>query len=517
MDAYGVFEGGGVKGAALAGCLAAAEDNEVRFRGLCGTSAGAIVAYLASMRFSGREMLELMREGPLHPTRMFDDEGQKLSVSTNALEQISRIAGSNTGIGSKLLRCLTMLPSIRRQLSYFGPGFGIYDGMRLKAALLQLAREKCSGITDDVTFEQLSRNECIPLKIIASDIRGRSVAKFHLGEDTVSPSVLTAIRCSTGYPFVFSAIDIEERRLVDGGLASNLPSFLFAAENQATRYPSLLFEITRASNGPANGILGFVQDLYETALEASDAIMADQIGAGGLRIPVVIPDHYTTFGIQLSADDISDLWRIGYVATNEALSKWERLNHARKAGSDIQRQLWTIYGDRKLFEPPLWALAKWCEARTNAKDVRAHVMLPTGRPNRSRIVTYYFHDREGDHDCELELDEYAGCTGRAYKARAIVAADLDDARTTYMEQWGLTVEQQAKIPKDRKSMLSVPILAWSREMRQPADQLPVLGVLSVDSSTPLGDTNWLKGDQVQRPVWQALTGWSDIISRLLRG
>ncbi|WP_394223487.1 patatin-like phospholipase family protein [Alteromonas gracilis] len=48
MKAYGVFEGGGVKGVALAGAYKAALENDVDFIGFGGTSAGAIVALLAS-------------------------------------------------------------------------------------------------------------------------------------------------------------------------------------------------------------------------------------------------------------------------------------------------------------------------------------------------------------------------------------------------------------------------------------------------------------------------------------
>lgn len=51
MKAYAILDGGGVKGAALAGALAAAEHNGIEFAGFGGTSAGAIVALLACVGY----------------------------------------------------------------------------------------------------------------------------------------------------------------------------------------------------------------------------------------------------------------------------------------------------------------------------------------------------------------------------------------------------------------------------------------------------------------------------------
>jgi len=49
MKAYAILDGGGIKGAALAGCLAAAEELRIEFAGYGRTSAGCIVALLASL------------------------------------------------------------------------------------------------------------------------------------------------------------------------------------------------------------------------------------------------------------------------------------------------------------------------------------------------------------------------------------------------------------------------------------------------------------------------------------
>jgi predicted acylesterase/phospholipase RssA len=61
MDAYGIFQGGGAKGYAHVGALKAAEERDIRFTRLAGTSAGAIVASLVAAGYSADELLDPSR------------------------------------------------------------------------------------------------------------------------------------------------------------------------------------------------------------------------------------------------------------------------------------------------------------------------------------------------------------------------------------------------------------------------------------------------------------------------
>ena len=51
LDVFGIFEGGGAKGLAHVGALKAAEERQVRFRGVAGTSAGSIIAGLIAVGY----------------------------------------------------------------------------------------------------------------------------------------------------------------------------------------------------------------------------------------------------------------------------------------------------------------------------------------------------------------------------------------------------------------------------------------------------------------------------------
>ncbi len=60
MKAYAILDGGGVLGAALVGCVKACERMGIELVGYAGTSAGSIVALLASVGYTADEMVEVM-------------------------------------------------------------------------------------------------------------------------------------------------------------------------------------------------------------------------------------------------------------------------------------------------------------------------------------------------------------------------------------------------------------------------------------------------------------------------
>lgn len=55
-EVYGVFEGGGVRGTALVGAVAAVEERHMTFRAVAGTSAGAIVAALVAAGYNAESI-----------------------------------------------------------------------------------------------------------------------------------------------------------------------------------------------------------------------------------------------------------------------------------------------------------------------------------------------------------------------------------------------------------------------------------------------------------------------------
>jgi hypothetical protein len=232
-------------------------------------------------------------------------------------------------------------------------------------------------------------------------------------------------------------------------------------------------------------------------------------------IPVETPPGIGTLDFGLARDDRKRLFDAGHKATTEFLANFEALKRVRMAGDQLQKQLQVENGPPQVFTPVLRALARDIEGSTRARGVRASIMLPTGRPEDTRIVTYHY-GMDGDADVDLELPEKAGCSGRAWSERTPVLADLTVSAEDPAE-WGMTSEQHDKVPKSQKSMLSVPIhRMWQSGEGSPP---PPVGTLSVDSETPLTDTGWLevtsRGPVAHAEVVRMMMGWAYIVHRLL--
>jgi len=165
----------------------------------------------------------------------------------------------------------------------------------------------------------------------------------------------------------------------------------------------------------------------------------------------------------------------------------------------------------ELLSPVLEAIAREFERRTRAQDLRVSITLPTR--HSTRIVVYQF-GMDRDPDVDLELDLGAGCSGRAWTTKRPVAADLIAARASFAEDWGMTREQQNKVRVDRGSMMSFPVFDLTNpKATTVVDELELIGVLSVDSSTKLSDTGWV--DDLRDVAVQIGTCWADVLSRVL--
>lgn len=531
MKAYAVFDGGGVKGAALAGCLEAAQD-DIEFVGFGGTSAGSIIATLAAAGYRGSEIRDVMLTGGgAHPRDLLEDSGALLFRALDAREHAMTITSSQSWMTTKLWKLKKLARSNGDVIARLLQSHGLYEGDRLRSVLLDLIKSKLPALANqrDVTFEDLHRarsaflqtenREASALKIVASDLGGRA-AVYSREDGEYGGSVLDAVRASAGYPFLFEPLTRAGTRLVDGGLASNLPSFLFGAEHSHTRFPILAFDLVAGDGaGTTSEFLGYLGKLMSTALEASDELFV-RSNPGVFRVPIPVPEGISTLKFDLSDSDVNRLFSAGVEHATTYLKNLSQLQIAKSAGANIPQQLQAIYGSPLLIEPPLMAITEMVENRTEAKNVRASVMLPTGRPSRSRIVTYTFGYRPDDPDQDLELDEFGGCTGHALKNRSPAIADLDDARTNFAS-WGMNQLQQSKVPPDRNAMISVPIFSQSRSMKRSRQEMPILGVVSVDSSTKLEESGWLENGATTARVpsdimLQILGPWADVIAGLLR-
>lgn len=245
MKIDGVFSGGGVKAYAFVGALKSIEKNTLQLERVAGTSAGAIVASFVAAGYSTDEINNMLSE--LDLKELLDPPG------------LTRL-----------------IPFSKWFFLYFQ--LGIYKGDKLEQWLYnQLAKK------DIYTFKDLQRGY---LKVIVSDL---SLGKLVVIPDdlkriyNIEPNyfhVATAVRMSAGFPYFFmpkkmSGSSKRKSIIVDGGLLSNFPLWVFENNNRSDR-PILgvkLSETVEKQKQPRNinNAFDMFQALFSTMKQAHDA------------------------------------------------------------------------------------------------------------------------------------------------------------------------------------------------------------------------------------------------------
>lgn len=545
LKAYAILDGGGVKGAALVGCLRAAHERGIRFAGYGGTSAGSIVAFLAAIGNTPDDMQRLVVGTDLDRT-FLPDGGEALLGARQTLRECAQacVAGlAGLGAGAGFLRWRwgraawrlfgNRAPFLKlwQLWQTIDEHMGLYDGSKLEAWVTARCEERFPALRgrQQITLDELAKQPgVLPLKIVASNLHARAPQVFAAGGPLGGTPITTAIRSSMSYPLVFRPVPVGERRyMVDGGLSSNLPMFLFEEERRRQSLPIFAFDLVAAPGPPRDDyrVGHLLQDMLETALEGGEDIQR-----GILRdlyhVRVLVPEGIDTLDFNLTSEQRRTLELTGYSDTGSYLAR--TFAQATDARSDAERY-YSVYARPDLVRPVLRAIVAEFEALTRERAkargaggagaagradqpaeprIRANVMLPTGRGTRR--VVYHF-GMQYDPDVELEIEEDAGVTGLAWQSGKGAGGD-HSPEPAHWGRWGLQVEQEARIAPDRRAILAVPIRAFGYD-RQKAQDLPIIGTLAVDSAWTLAEGGW-DDDTVQ--VGARLVPWADVLASLLR-
>lgn len=207
-DCIGVFQGGGCRAAAFGGAYAAAFKLGVRLSEVAGTSAGSIVAAFiaagADPEFILRKMKDLRFSSLLEkPARSIFPSSSKLisflqrvpfkSAATDSIIEVARLGG-------------------------------LHSSSRVESWVEGCLKELTGKQSGPVEFQDL----VLPLHVVAGDL-GAMKAKVWSSSTTPKQSVTHAIRASCSIPLFFQPVEEGSSLLVDGGLISNLPHFVFAS------------------------------------------------------------------------------------------------------------------------------------------------------------------------------------------------------------------------------------------------------------------------------------------------
>lgn len=288
-----VFSGGGVKAFAFLGALESINHKGFHIERVAGTSAGSIIASLLAANYTVDEIND-----------MFKKINLKKFLDPPLLTE--------------------KIPFSKWILLYFR--MGLYKGDLFEHWLHKVLKAK--GIE---TFQDIKKGY---LKIVVSDIsEGKLVV---IPDDLeriyrIDPNIFkvaTAVRMSASFPYFFMPKTIfhqmdKKSYIVDGGLLSNFPLWVFRENNQDAR-PVLGLTL---SDSPEHthpqhikNALDMLQAIFQAMLKAHDAryisrSMEDNI----VFIPV---KHVKTMDVKISDEDRETLIQLGKDKTEEFLQFW---------------------------------------------------------------------------------------------------------------------------------------------------------------------------------------------------
>ncbi len=295
-----VLEGGGVRGIGHVGALSVMEEQGYHWVHIAGTSAGAFVAALLAAGYSANELYDIMKT-EVQFSRFARDPGLDGTIMVEALHMLQR-AGMHTGnfietfIRQKL-RDLVLNPREPKHSSF---------------------RYRLTVIASDITTGTMLR---LP----------QDMLRFGLDPDALD--IAQAVRMSVSIPFFFMPvrkkhIDGSTSLIVDGGLLSNFPVYLFDVPGQP-RHPTFGLRLVDVPPTPAQpwapnptgNALQIGRALLNTLLHAHDRLyMDDATYVRTIAIPV---SGIGSTQFDLSPQQTETLYQNGRKAAQQFFSTWD--------------------------------------------------------------------------------------------------------------------------------------------------------------------------------------------------
>jgi NTE family protein len=326
-SADGVFEGGGVKGIAFVGALEAAERAGIEhWVNVAGTSAGAIVASLLAVHYEPRQLRAIL-EGTDYAT--FADYGwggKYIGGARNALRGRGLCPGN----------AFTDWLSERFEESPLGKPDPTFADIRRK-------------LPADLSEEESARAR-YTLRVIASDVtEGRMLVlpddigdyQDENGTQLTADElpIASAVRMSMSFPYFFEPVtlyrDGRPHVIVDGGLLSNFPVFLFDGDKPPLRRWTFGFRLF--GGGPRERPtyraiprplwqLPLAKAMFFSATEAWDRRLSRASAVRTISIPTgAVP----TLKFTLTGDEREELRTAGETAAKRFFGSERRyLNHS---------------------------------------------------------------------------------------------------------------------------------------------------------------------------------------------
>lgn len=280
----GVFQGGGCKAIAYIGAYKKAHERGVFFSELAGTSAGSIIAALIASGAKPEYLEEIVQN----------------------LDFKQFISNYDSPFWLNKFFYKIALPKPYKQYVEYGSidsllkKYGIFNADSIENFVDSHIRH-LTGLTRPVLFKDLIPN----LHIVCADLEKHNV-KIWNKENTPNESVAKAVSCSCCIPIFFRPID---NKYVDGGILSNLPSFIFAKEPHYNRILNFKLD-SDESLKKISSFKDYVTSLVNTLIEGACSIQQN-LNIESFDVSIKVEDVSSVDFKLINKDIINRLIRSG--------------------------------------------------------------------------------------------------------------------------------------------------------------------------------------------------------------
>ena len=274
-----VLSGGGAKGLAHVGVLAALDDAGIRPDLIVGTSMGSVIGALYASGLTPAQIDSVVHMLPM--ARVFGTGEPRGPLAWGDLQP------------------LVTWEEGERGFSLQGPATHQVVVSGMLNSILMSANVQARG-----DFDRLP----IPLRVVATDVADRAVAVFSSGD------LAQVVRASIAIPLVFSPERIGDRLFTDGGLSANIPVAV-ARDEGATRV--IVSDVTELPSDSLN---------LESPLVMADRLLnwlfrqpPDSLGPHDLLLRTPVEG----FGaLDFASATIDSLFALGRRSAAAALADW---------------------------------------------------------------------------------------------------------------------------------------------------------------------------------------------------
>ena len=331
-----IFEGGGVRGVAFLGALRCCSDLGIRWRKLAGTSAGAITAAVLATDLSIDDLEELL--GQLDYSIFLTQKNSPLILNGDPADDlqspawtllfltISRQMGEYS---SQPFRQWLEATLARGHLHTFADVKQLVKDRELKVVISNLSRGEMLVIPDD-----LHRRESADSDALYEELQLKSAEDF---------SVAEAVRLSMSIPLFFEPGKLGNDLIVDGGILSNFPLWIYDKQSGSTpvapRWFTFGFRLVDTgleNQMKINNPVSMLSAMFTTMMKARDRYHQREMDKGRVINIDVTEAAVTATDFNLDADRKANLYRLGYLYTKRFFLSsnfsWEKHLKARGFG-----------------------------------------------------------------------------------------------------------------------------------------------------------------------------------------